>query len=296
MVPGGLPGSRGEAAFFLGVKMSRSPSELTDLEARARAVRARVVKLIEQIRVGYLLQGLGAADIFAALYFSELRLKADHVEWADRDRCFLSTAHNTAVLYSTFAERGLITDEALATYTQDGSALEVNASERMGAIVEATCGSLGQGLSVALGTALSLRRKGSDARVYVILGDGELQEGQVWEAMLSAASFGLDNLCLILDRNYLQVEGHTDKVVRMDPIAPKFAAFGWRTLDIDGNDMGELLSALDVARANKGAPTAIVAHTKPGAGVPFLEGQMAHVAYLKPDDALRALAILEPAA
>jgi transketolase len=276
--------------------MPKSPSEIAEVEARARALRARVVKLIQNIRVGYLLQGLGAADIFAALYFSELRLDPTNAEWEDRDRCFLSTAHNTAVLYSTFAERGLITEAALATYTQDGSALEVNASERVGPIVEATCGSLGQGLSVALGTALSLRRRGSNARVYVILGDGELQEGQVWEAMLSAASFGLDNLCLILDRNYLQVEGHTDKVVRMDPIAPKFAAFGWRTLEIDGNVMGEVLGALDCARENKGAPTAIVAHTKPGAGIPFLEGQMAHVAYLKPDDAVRALAILEPTA
>jgi transketolase len=269
--------------------------QLADLEARARNIRVRVIRAIEKIRVGYLMQGLGAADIFTALYFAEMDLDARDPDWADRDRCLLSTAHNTAVLYCTFAERGLIDDALLETYTADGSALEVNASERMGTLVEATCGSLGQGLSVAIGMALSLRRRSSPARVYVILGDGELQEGQVWEAALSAGSHGLDNLCLVIDRNYLQVEGHTDQVVRMDPIAPKFAAFGWNAVEVDGNDMAALVDALATARATKGGPTAIVAVTRPGAGVPLFEGQMAHVAYLKPEDAAAAVKWLETA-
>ena len=276
--------------------MTRTNKPLEDLGGQAGRLRARVVRMVASLRVGYLLQGLGAADIFAALYFDELNLDPADPTWPERDRFILSTAHNTALLYATFAERGLIPVEALDTYTRDGSPLEVNASERMGPIVEATCGSLGQGLSVAVGMALSLRRRGSEARVYVVLGDGELQEGQVWEAALSAASHGLDNLCLIVDRNYLQVEGHTDKVVAMDPIDAKFAAFGWDTSLIDGNDLGQITEALDRARGVRGRPSAIVAQTRPGAGVPFLEGQMAHVAFISQTDAARALAHLEPAA
>jgi transketolase len=276
--------------------MTRNALTIEDLEARALTLRRRVVRMIEKLRVGYLQQGLGAADLFAGLYFGELRLREDDPDWPARDRCILSTAHNTAVFYATLVERGLLAPELLDHYTEDGSALEVNASERVGALVEATCGSLGQGLSVAVGMALSLRRKGLGSRVYVILGDGELQEGQVWEAALSAGGYGLDNLCMIIDRNCMQVEGHTDQVVRMDPIGDKFTAFGWNSLEIDGNRMAELMGALDAAREAKGKPTLIVANTLAGAGVPFLEGQLSHVARLTPEDAQRALDILDGAA
>jgi transketolase len=181
----------------------------------------------------------------------------------------------------------------LETYTKDGSALEVNASERMGRMVEATCGSLGQGLSVAVGMAMALRRRGSGARVYVVLGDGELQEGQVWEAALSAGHFGLDNLCMIIDRNFLQVEGHTDKVLHLDPIPAKFSAFGWHAEEIDGNDRNALVDVFARARAAKHKPYLISAVTKPGAGIPFFEGQMSHVALLSHEDADRAQAYLQ---
>ena len=276
--------------------MTRTNKPVGELESTATALRRHVVRMIERIRVGYLLQGLGAADIFAVLYFDELWLDPSNPAWPERDRMILSTAHNTALLYATFAERGIIRPEALETYTKNGSPLEVNASERMGVCVEATCGSLGQGLSVAVGMALSLRRRKLSSRVYVVLGDGELQEGQVWEAALSAGGYGLDNLCLIIDRNYMQVEGHTDKVVAMDPVDQKFAAFGWNALEVDGNSIQQLTVALDQARATKGKPTAIVANTRPGAGVPFLEGQIAHVALINSEDAARALAHLDAAA
>jgi transketolase len=249
--------------------------------------------MIEKIRVGYLQQGLGAADIFAALYFGELRLREDDPDWPARDRCILSTAHNTAVFYATLVERGLLAPALLDRYTEDGSPLEVNASERVGPLVEATCGSLGQGLSVAVGMALSLRRKGLPSRVYVILGDGELQEGQVWEAALSAGGHALSNLCMIVDRNDMQVEGHTDKVVKMDPVGAKFAAFGWNALEIDGNSMAAIAGALDQARETPDRPTLIVAHTVAGAGVPFLEGQLRHVARITPDEARRAMDALD---
>ncbi|RAK60690.1 transketolase [Phenylobacterium hankyongense] len=273
--------------------MTRNTYSVPELEARARVLRRHVVRLVEKVKIGYLQQGLGAADIFAALYFGELRLRENDPDWPGRDRCILSTAHNTAVFYATLVERGLLPPALLDSYTDDGSALEVNASERVGALVEATCGSLGQGLSVAVGMALSVRRQKLDSRVYVILGDGELQEGQVWEAALAAAGHDLDNLCMIIDRNCMQVEGHTDKVVRMDPVGAKFAAFGWHAVDIDGNDMGQLTAALDAARGTRGKPTLIVANTLAGSGVPFLEGQLAHLARLTPEDAARAMAILD---
>jgi transketolase len=266
----------------------RSRPSITTLDAHALALRRTVVSMIRRVRVGYLLQGLGAADIFATLFFSEMRLQPENPQWAERDRFLLSTAHNTALLYATLAHRGFFPLERLETYTQDGSPLEVNASERMGTVVEATCGSLGQGLSVAVGMALSLRRRGSHARVYVVLGDGELQEGQVWEAALSAGNYRLDNLCVIVDRNCLQVEGHTDKVLRFNPIPAKFAAFGWQAEEVNGNDRTALIDAFARARACKDKPYVISALTNPGAGVPFLEGQMSHVALLTPEDADRA--------
>ncbi|MDR3513033.1 MAG: transketolase [Caulobacteraceae bacterium] len=273
--------------------MSRNTYSIPELEQRALALRRHVVRMVAKVRIGYLQQGLGAADLFAALYFGELRLKEDDPDWPARDRCILSTAHNTAVFYATLVERGLLPATALDQYTVDGAPYEVNASERVGSLVEATCGSLGQGLSVAVGMALSLRRRGLDSRVYVILGDGELQEGQVWEAALSAGSFKLDNLCMIIDRNNMQVEGHTDQVVAMDPIGAKFEAFGWASRDVDGNDMSQLVGALDEARATRGKPQLIVANTLAGAGVPFLEGQLSHLARLTEEDAGRALAVLE---
>jgi transketolase len=276
--------------------MSANAYSIAQLEALARELRRQVVRMVARVKIGYLQQGLGAADLFTAIYFHELRLRENESDWPGRDRCILSTAHNTAIFYATLAARGLLSADELERYTDDGSALEVNASERVGPLVEATCGSLGQGLSVAVGMALAHRRHGRDARVYVILGDGELQEGQVWEAALSAGGFGLDNLCVILDRNHMQVEGHTDKVVAMDPIGPKFAAFGWHVAEIDGNRMVEIVSALDAARATLGKPTLIIADTLAGSGAPFLEGQLSHLARLTEDDAARALAVLAEAA
>ncbi len=271
---------------------SRNALSIPELEACARRLREEVVRMVARIGIGYLQQGLGAADIFSALYQNELRLRATEPDWPDRDRLILSTAHNTAVFYAAMAARGLIPAAALREYTQDGSVFEVNASERVGSLVEATCGSLGQGPSVADGMALSLRRHQRPSRVYVILGDGELQEGQVWEAALSAASFGLDNLCLIIDRNYMQVDGHTDKVMKLEPLAGKWSAFGWHVLEIDGNDMTQITDALDAARAAAGRPTCIIASTVPGKGVPFFENRLSHMAAISSDEADRALSLL----
>lgn len=262
------------------------------IAGHAHAIRIDVLRMIAPIGQGYVQQGLGAAEIFATLYFAELRLDPQNAAAPDRDRLLLSTAHNSAAFHATLAARGLLPRERLQEYCQDGSPVEINVSERLGPLVEATCGSLGQGLSVGLGMALSARRRGLGYRVYVILGDGEMQEGQVWEAAMAAGSYGVDNLCVVLDLNRMQVEGDTDRVLRMNPIADKWRAFGFHVWQCDGHAVPALLSALDAARQTRGRPTVIIAHTVAGKGVPFLEGQLAHHIKLPPDLASRALRAL----
>lgn len=250
-----------------------------------------MIRTVARVGEGYLMQGLGAADILAALYFSELRLDPANPDHPDRDWCLLCTAHNSVGLYSTLSERGFFPVADLASYGQDGSLLEIISSEHVPG-VEGTFGSLGQGLSVALGVALSSRRHQRQTRVYAILGDGEMQEGQTWEAAMAAAAYGLDNLCLIIDLNGMQVEGATSDVLPMGPIAAKWRAFGWSVHEVDGHDVPELLAALEAARGTAGAPTAIVARTIPGYPISFLRGQLQHYAKLSADQAVAALAEL----
>jgi transketolase len=259
----------------------------------ARDLRRDVIRLVAATGQGYVQQGLGAADLFATLYFAELRLDTADMDWEDRDRFILSTAHNTAVFYATLAARGLVSADAVANYCQDGSAFEINASERVGACVEATCGSLGQGLSVGIGMALSARRRSSTRRVYVLLGDGELQEGQVWEAAMMAATQKLENLCLIVDLNRMQVEGDVADVAAIDPVGDKWRAFRWSVQEVDGNDVTALLGAFEQARSVRNRPSCIIANTLVGRGVPELEGIMAHNLRLPPDVAAAALAALD---
>ncbi len=266
---------------------------LAELEAIARRLRLHVVDMVAPSGQGYVQQGLGAAEIFTALYFAEATLDPANPDWPDRDRIFLTTAHNTAILYATLAERGFFDIEDLKTYVHDGSALEINASERLGPIVEATCGSLGQGLSVAVGCALSARRQGRASRIYAIVGDGEMQEGQVWEAAMHAGAVGLDNLCVITDYNCVQCEGPMDLVMTLDPLVDKMASFGFACQEVDGNDLGALLGALDVARSARGRPSFIKANTLMGKGVQSLEGLMFHQLRFPPEVAASARAELE---
>lgn len=267
-------------------------TDVEELKRVAAELRREVIRMIARLGHGYVQQGLGAADIFTALFFSEMRLDVADPAWADRDRFLLSTAHNTAILYATLAARGCIDSDALKNYTRDGSPLEINASERVGQVIEATCGSLGQGLSVAVGMAIAARRQGRTNRTYLLLGDGEMQEGQVWEAALAAGSQQLGNLCVILDYNKMQSGGHIDKVVRMDPIAEKWMSFGFRVETIDGNDMAMLRAGLERARGCIDQPTCIVAETLAGKGAPSLEGLLAHYVQLPPEVAEQVLSQL----
>ena len=274
-------------------KHSCSNHTLRELEQIATRLRLRVVEMVAPTGQGYVQQGLGAADIFTALYFAEAKHDPANPTWPDRDRIFLTTAHNTAIFYATLAERGFFDTGRLPSYVDDGSALEINASERMGPFVEATCGSLGQGLSVAVGCAMAANRQRRPTRVYVILGDGEMQEGQVWEAAMLAGSLGLDNLCVLVDYNFLQCEGPMDTVATLEPLVAKMEAFGFAVQDIDGNDLGALLDAFAQARSTVGKPSFIKANTLVGRGVTSLEGQMFHQLRFPPEVAASARAELE---
>ena len=249
---------------------------ISELERMATKLRLHVVNMVAPSGQGYVQQGLGAADLFTSLYFAEVTMDPANPTWPDRDRIFLTTAHNTAIFYAALAEKGFFETDRLTSYVTNGSELEINSSERMGPFVEATCGSLGQGLSVAIGCALAAKRQGRASRVYVIIGDGEMQEGQVWEAAMLAGAVGLDNLCLIVDYNFVQSEGPMDLVMSLEPLMEKMASFGFACQEVDGNDIGALLTTYDTARATKGQPSFIKANTLMGKGVASLEGLMFH--------------------
>ncbi|NDG50554.1 MAG: transketolase [Rhodospirillales bacterium] len=262
------------------------------LAEKALRLRRHVVRMVAPIAEGYVGQGLGAADILAALYFHEMAFDPDDPGWEGRDRFILSPAHYGVGLFAALAERGALPVQELAQYGVDGSPLEIIASERLPG-VEATCGSLGMGLSVGVGMGLSLRRQGSDSRVYVMIGDGELQEGETWEAVMSGAAFRLSNLCAIVDINDMQVDGSTKSVLDMGDIAAKWRAFGWNTITVDGHDLAALLTGFAAARGYGAGPTVLLADTIPGRGVTALEGRKAHFAKLPPDVAAQALVELE---
>jgi transketolase len=262
---------------------------VAELRQVAHVLRRTVIELVRRHGQGYVQQGLGAAEIFASLYFNEAHIDPSDPRSARRDRCVLSTAHNSALFHAVLALRGMVPAAALQDYVKDGSPLEINVSERLGPVVEGTFGSLGLGVSVAAGMALGSRVSGVPYRVNVVLGDGELQEGQVWEAAMFAGSQQLHNLCVVLDLNWMQVEGHTDTVVRIGPVADKWRAFNWQVIEVDGHDLDALLAAYASARGQTAQPTMIDATTVPGKGVSTLEGVLSHNAKLPADVAEAAL-------
>ncbi len=217
---------------------------------------------------------LSAADIVTALYFSKMRHKPDEPGWRERDRFILSKGHAAPLLYAVLAMAGYFDISALKTLRKLGSPLQGHPCSRVLPGVEISTGSLGQGLSVSNGMAMGMKMDNIGSRVYCLLGDGEIQEGQVWEAAMTAAHYKLDNLCAIVDLNGLQIDGPVSKVKAIEPVASKWAAFGWNVIDIDGHDMKEILDALDDAETVKGKPSVILAHTIKGKGVSFFEGKV----------------------
>jgi len=217
---------------------------------------------------GYIGQGLGMADVLAALYFHELRYDPANVKWPQRDRFLLSTGHYSIALWAALAEAGVLPVEELPTYGAHGSRLEMSTLDTTPG-VEMIGGALGHGLGQGVGQALGLRLDGSAARVFVELSDGEMQEGSTWEAAMSASHFQLDNLVALIDCNGIQADGPV--VLDMEPVAGKWAAFGWETQEIDGNDIAAVVTALARARAQHAKPHAIVLRTLPGKGVRRIE-------------------------
>jgi transketolase len=241
---------------------------LDALLARAKEIRKDILRMTTEAGSGHPSSSLSATEIVTALYFGGfLRHDAKNPHWPDRDRFILSKGHAAPVLYAALAEAGYFPKEQLMTLRKLGSPLEGHPNMKRLPGVEASTGSLGQGLSLGVGHALAARVDQKDYHTYVLTGDGETDEGQVWEAAACAAKYQLDNLTAIVDRNHYQQTGAAEDVLNMDPIDGKFAAFGWATHAINGNDMGEVLKALERARAVKGQPTCIVALTHKGQGI-----------------------------
>jgi transketolase len=243
-------------------------ADIAALKARAVNLRRHMLTMARGQGQGYIGQGLGIADALAALYFHELRYDPQNLDWPERDRFLLSTGHYSIALWAALAEAGIIPVEELVTYGADDSRLEMSTLDTTPG-VELIGGSLGHGLGQGIGQALGLRIDGSDARVFVELSDGEMQEGATWEAAMSASSFRLDGLVALVDCNGIQADGPI--VLDMEPVADKWRSFGWDVFEIDGNDMTAIVAALASARDRNGRPKAVVLRTLPGKGVRRIE-------------------------
>ena len=249
---------------------------MTNLELQKMAVEVRkgIIEGVHSAKAGHPGGSLSAADIFTYLYFEEMNVDPKDPKNEERDRFVLSKGHTAPGLYSVLAHKGYFPVEDLLTLRHTGSYLQGHPDMKHIPGVDMSSGSLGQGLSCAVGMALAGKLKNKDYRVYALVGDGEIQEGQIWEAAMFAGARKLDNLVVIVDNNNLQIDGEVGEVCSPYPIDKKFEAFNFHTINIDGNDFDEIRKALDEAKATKGMPTAIIAHTVKGKGVSFMENQV----------------------
>ncbi len=245
--------------------------EKLELKIAACKVRMGVIASTHGAKAGHPGGSLSAADLFAYLYFRELNIDPGNPKWEQRDRFVLSKGHTAPGLYSVLALRGFFPTEDLPTLRHLDSYLQGHPNMNTVPGVDMSTGSLGQGISCAAGMALAGKTLGKDYRVYTLLGDGEIQEGQVWEACMFAAHYKLDNFCAIVDNNGLQIDGNVADVMSPYPIAQKLESFGFRVVTIDGHDFDQIEQAMDIARATKGQPTAIVMRTIKGKDVSFME-------------------------
>ena len=268
---------------------------MTNLEQHANNIRKNIVAEVYSAKSGHPGGSLSAAEILTELYFEQMDINKDNVNTIDRDRFVLSKGHASPVLYATLKEKGLL-EEDLTTFRHIESKLQGHPNMNYIAGVDMSTGSLGQGISCAVGMAISNKVDGNNHRIYVLLGDGECEEGEVWEAAMAAAHYKLDNLCAILDYNHLQIDGNIDDVISPEPFKSKFEAFGWRVIEANGHDFNSLRTAFNFAKQTVDKPTIIVAHTIKGKGVSFMEKQIKwHCGSLTKDDLQTALSDLEAA-
>ena len=254
----------------LGVISMIDKDTIKRLEDKARKIRKHVINMIYEAGSGHPGGSLSCVDILTTLYFHTMHHNTLEPELADRDRFILSKGHAAPALYAILAEAGYFPIEELQSLRKIGSMLQGHPDSKVPG-VEVSSGSLGQGLSVASGIALAGKLDKKAYKVYTLLGDGECDEGQVWEAAMLASHYKLDNLTAIVDRNGLQIDGLTEKIMCLEPIAGKWKAFGWHVIEIDGNKIGKIIAALDDAKSIRGRPTAIIAHTFKGKGISFME-------------------------
>ena len=255
--------------------LSDMERNIDELKAKAREIRKDILIMLNKAGSGHTGGSLSACELVVALFFRKLRHDPKNPAWEKRDRFVLSKGHAAPLLYTVLAHAGYFDRAELMTLRKLGSRLQGHTELNLGLGVEASAGSLGQGLSIGNGMAIALRLRKLDARVYVLVSDGDIQEGQFWEAVVTASHRGLDNLCLILDNNDIQLDGRVEEIrSSIYPLAEKFKAFGWEPVEIDGHDFKRILDALDLAENIKGKPTAILAKTIKGKGVSIFEDQV----------------------
>jgi len=252
--------------------MQKKIDSINTLEEISKEIRKDIVRMLANAGSGHSGGSLGLADVFTVLYFNILNHDPEKRGWEDRDRLILSIGHVAPVFYATLACSGYFPREELLTLRQIGSRLQGHPGRDHGLPgLELSAGSLGQGLSVAVGMALAAKHDNNEYKVYCILGDGELQEGSVWEAAMSASHYGLDNMIAIVDRNFLQIDGETSEVMEIEPLKEKWEAFGWMVLECDGNDHSELMDTFNNAKTIEEKPCVIIANTIMGKGVKSIE-------------------------
>jgi transketolase len=277
------------------VTTAASHRDWAGLELLAARLRADVINMLHHAQAGHPGGSMSAVEILAALYFRVLRVDPGDPGWAGRDRFVLSKGHASAIYYAVLAERGFFPKSLLATYSEIDSCLQTHPDVQTPG-VDASSGSLGQGLSVGVGMALAARLDAKDCRVYVLLGDGELEEGQVWEAAMAASRFQLSNLTAIIDYNKLQLTGRTNEVMTIEPLSKKWEAFNWRVIEVSGHDIRAIVKACHSAATITDKPTVIVAHTIKGKGVSFMEDDYRwHSAPISDENREQALAELAAA-
>ena len=268
---------------------------IEELNRISNRMRIDIVRMIGAAGSGHPGGSLSKVEMLVALYFRVLRHDPKNPAWRERDRFILSNGHSCPVLYATYAETGYIDPALLMTLRKLGSPLQGHPDKRMLPILEAATGSLGQGLSIGIGAALAARLDQLDYHTFVLVGDGEVQEGQIWEAAMFAGHHKLQNLTCIVDYNKIQLDDFTHKIIDLEPLADKFRAFNWSTVEIDGHDFAQVIPALEQARSNSsGRPMAIIAHTVKGKGVSFMENMVEwHGVAPKPDQVEAAVKELE---
>jgi transketolase len=247
------------------------PGEINKLQDISSKIRCNIVTMVKDASVGHIGGSLSAADILVALYFNVLNIDPKNPDWDERDRLILSKGHGATAIYSTLAERGFFPTEDLETFGDLNSNLQVHPDMTKVPGIEASTGALGQGLSVAAGMALAAKLDSKDYHTYAIIGDGEIQEGQIWEAAMFSAHYKLDNLTAILDYNNVQLMGNVPDIMGIAPVDRKWDSFGWNVVKIDGHDFSQIIESLNNAKGFKDGPTIIIADTTKGKGVSFMQ-------------------------